>query len=178
MAKPSVDVRIADAGDRSYAAHAAEMIRRAARDNDIAVRQESLLLSKIESEQGVLALDGKRLVGFGFYSVWQDGTFVSHSGLVVHEDFRRHGLARRLKECLFAASRRRFPRAATMSLTASPIVRALNLSLGFREVPLSELTSDPEFWEGCLACRNHAEICLQGKRCCCEGMLLDPEFQP
>lgn len=175
MAEPAVEVRIGRAEDRDYAAAAARMIRRASRENDIAEREESLLLSKIERGRSVLALSGDRLVGFGFFSVWEGGAFVSHSGLVVHEDFRGHGLARQLKECLFTATRAQYPHAKTMSLTSSPIVRKLNLSLGFRDASFEELTTDPEFWAGCNACRNVDEMREQGKQCCCEGMLLETE---
>ena len=56
-----------------------------------------------------------------------------------------------------------------MSLTTSPQVKKLNLSLGFHVVPLDQLADDPAFWEGCKTCRNYAEVKARGERCCCEG---------
>jgi hypothetical protein len=53
-------------------------------------------------------------------------------------------------------------------------VRALNLALGFRAVPLERLTSDPAFWEGCNTCRQQAIARAKGDPCCCEGMILEP----
>ena len=100
---------------------------------------------------------------------------MSHSGLVVRPDAQGLGLGRRLKTVLMESSRRQLPRATLMSLTTSPQVKKLNLSLGFRLVPLERLTDDPAFWEGCKTCRNYAEVQARGERCCCEGMILEPE---
>lgn len=170
-----VEVRLAGPDDAGHAGAAASLIRDAAGDADIAVREESFLRAKIESGRAVLALDGDVLVGFGYFSEWEGGRFVSHSGLVVRADQRGKGLGRRLKVALLEASRRRFPRATTMSLTSSEAVERMNLSLGFHRVPLSALTQDEEFWKGCLTCRNHARARAEGKRCCCFGMILPPE---
>lgn len=173
-----VDVRIGRPGDGDWARAASALIRRAAKSHDIARRAVPFLRSKIESGRAVLAFHRGELVGFGYFSEWEEGRFVSHSGLVVRDDFRGRGLGRRLKERLMQASRRRFPRAVTMSLTTSPSVLAMNRSLGFRFVPIERLTSDPAFWEGCRTCRNYAEVQARGERCCCRAMLLHPGRPP
>jgi GNAT superfamily N-acetyltransferase len=167
-------VRIARAEDAVHAPAAARLIRAASRGHDIARRSSALLRSKIASGRAVVALQDGELVGFGYFSDWEGGKFVSHSGLVVRDDLRGHGLGRRLKERLLRASHRLFPHASTMSLTTSPAVEAMNRSLGFRKVPLSRLTRDPQFWEGCRTCRNYLRVRREGRRCCCDAMLLLP----
>lgn len=172
----SDDVRVVvgDPGLVPYAEQASEMIARAAVDNDIAERSPELLAHKIATGRAVLALRGEELVGFGFFSEWEGGRFVSHSGLVVDPSCRGRGLGRALKTKLFEASERMFPDATTMSLTTSEPVAAMNLSLGFRYVPYEEMTTDPAFWEGCRTCRNFEQVRREGKRCCCRGMIRPP----
>ncbi len=178
MPNDNVTVRIASILDVPYAGVAERLIREAAADHDIALRPREMLEEKIRGEQAAVAIVNGELIGFGYYSAWEDGKFVSHSGLVVREDYRGRRLARELKLKLFEASRRRHPDATLMSLTTSPAVKALNLSLGFEEVPIERLTTDPAFWEGCKACRNYERIRAEGKKCCCEAMILEPEDVP
>lgn len=171
-------VRTSGPKDAGWAGQAAALIREAARSHDIAVRTEDVLRSKLRSGRAVLAFDGAELVGFGYFSEWEGGRFLSHSGLVVRDDRRGAGLGRALKMALFEASRVRFPQATVMSLTTSPEVMALNRSLGFRPVPFEEMTKDEEFWRGCETCRNWEETRRLGKKCCCQGMILSPGSQP
>jgi GNAT superfamily N-acetyltransferase len=169
-----VEVRISDERDLVHATAAQALIARAAADNDIAPRELAFLEQKIRTGRAAVALADGELIGFGFFSEWEGGAFVSHSGLVVDDAWRGQHLGRRLKTCLFEASERRFPRATTMSLTTSEAVKAMNLSLGFRVVPLDRLTSDPAFWDGCRTCRNYERVQQAGERCCCEGMIRPP----
>ena len=169
--------------DVHLAEQAAALIAEASSEYDIAQRDPAWLAKKIEARRAALALvpdpsGGEQLVGFGYWSSWEADRFVSHSGLVVRPDQRGTGLGSQLKRVLFESSRRQLPAASLMSLTTSPQVRKLNLALGFRIVPLDELTRDPAFWEGCKTCRNYAEVQARGERCCCEGMLLRPEDAP
>lgn len=168
------EVRESGPADERLAGVASALIESAAEEHDIAQREPAFLRTKISAGQAAVALLEAELVGFGYWSAWDAGRFVSHSGLVVRPDLRGVGLGRELKRCLFASSRERLPAAALMSLTNSPEVRAMNLSLGFRVVPLEDLPDDPEFWKGCDACRNIERVRSEGLRCCCEAMLLDP----
>ena len=170
-------VRESTPEDVRFAPAASELIATVAGDFEIALRSPEWLRAKIEKRRAVLALRGDELVGFGYWSAWENDAFVSHSGLVVRPDMRGTGLGRRLKDVLFESSRRQLPEAKLMSLTTSPQVRRMNLSLGFRPVPLERLTSDPAFWEGCKGCRNYAEVQARGEKCCCEGLLFDPAEQ-
>lgn len=174
MAPPEVQVRPSGPDDVAHVEAAAALIAAAARDHDIAEREAGFLTEKIVTGKAAVALEGERLVGFGYYSAWEHGAFVSHSGLVVEPDRRGRGLGRRLKMALFEGSSARYPDAVTMSLTTSPQVRAMNLSLGFRPVGFGEMTTDEAFWDGCKTCRNYAKVLARGERCCCEGMILLP----
>ncbi len=169
-----VEVKVGGAGDVHHAERASAMIAAAASEHDIAEREPELLSGKIASGRAVLALRGRELVGFGFFSEWEGGKFVSHSGLVVDPSLRGRGVGRALKMALFEASERMFPEAVTMSLTTSEPVRAMNLSLGFAVVPFEDMTVDPAFWAGCRTCRNYEEVQRAGKQCCCEGMIRPP----
>lgn len=177
-AADAVEVRLATASDAPLASIASALILEASADADIAPREVEFLRTKIETGRAAIALAGDDLVGFGYYSEWEDGKFVSHSGLVVRKDQQGIGLGRRLKEQLFLASRERFPNAATMSLTTSKAVEQLNLSFGFQHAALDTLTTDPAFWAGCLPCKKYPEVQAAGKKCCCFGMLLPPEGSP
>ncbi len=169
-----VEVRIALPSDGDLSEAAEKLIENAVKGADIARRCQHLLRQKIEAGHAAVAISGGQLVGVGYFSAWQDGKFVSHSGLVVREDHQGEGLGRKLKERLFEASRREFKDASIISLTTSPAVEALNLSLGFEKVPLSEFTTDPAFWKGCETCRNYEQVQRAGKKCCCFGMILRP----
>lgn len=169
-----VRVRASGALDGGFAEVAARLIDQAAGEHDIARREPGFLRSKLVSGRAALGLVGDELVAFGYWSEWEEGRFVSHSGLVVSPAYRGRGLGRRLKLVLFDSSRSRFPEATLMSLTSSEAVKALNRSLGFRVVPLERLTTDPAFWKGCETCRNVAEVRARGSRCCCEAMILEP----
>jgi len=172
---PVSEVRESRPDDVELAVAASALIEAAARENDIALRAPAWLASKIAQGRAAIALAAGELVGFGYWSAWEEGRFVSHSGLVVRPSHQGIGLGRRLKLVLFESSRRALPRATLMSLTTSPQVKALNLSLGFRVVPLERLTGDPAFWEGCRTCRNYEDVRGRGERCCCVGMILESE---
>jgi GNAT superfamily N-acetyltransferase len=173
-----IEVRSSRAGDEGLAEAAAELIREAAKDWDVAVRPVDVLREKLGRGQAAVALLRGRLVGFGYWSSWESGKFVSHSGLVVRRDLQGLGLGRRMKLALFEGSRAALPRATLMSLTTHPKIKELNASLGFVPVPLERLTNDPAFWEGCKGCRNYEDVRSRGERCCCEAMILEPPAQP
>ena len=173
-----IEVRPSRAGDERFAEAAAELIREAAKEWDVAVRPIAMLREKLAKGQAAVALRRGKLVGFGYWSAWDQGEFVSHSGLVVRKDLQGVGLGRRLKLALFEGSRAALPRATLMSLTTHPKIKELNASLGFVPVPLERLTRDPAFWEGCRGCRNYEDVKKRGEICCCEAMILEPPPLP
>jgi len=169
-----IEVRESRPDDVRFAEAAAQLIDAVADDHDIARREPAWLAKKIEAGRAGLAIEDDELVGFGYWSEWEGGKFVSHSGLVVRRDKFGTGLGKRVKMIMVESSRRALPAATLMSLTTSPSVKKMNLALGFRVVPLELMTKDESFWDGCKTCRNYAEVQARGAKCCCEGMILEP----
>ena len=92
------------------------------------------------------------------------------------QDFRRCGLATKLKHFAFTESRKMFPEAKLFGLTTSSAVMTINSELGYRPVTYSELTSDGEFWKGCQSCVNFKTLMEKDrKNCFCTAMLFDPK---
>ncbi len=117
-----------------------------------------------------------RFAGFSYIESWGGKSFVANSGLIVAHEFRGLGVAKRIKEQTFILSRHLFPDAKIFSITTGAAVMKMNYEFGFRPVPYSELTDDPEFWKGCEGCR-HFDILKSHdyKMCICTGLLYDPE---
>lgn len=147
-----------------------------ARGTGIAGRSPAYLRQKMLDGKAVIAtgLNGK-WVGFTYLDVWEEGRFISQSGLIVEPAFRQHGVAKRLKEALFTLSRQLYPLAKIFSITTSQAVMRLNTQFGFRPVAFSELPQEARFWEQCTTCQN-CDILARtgGKYCLCTGMLYEP----
>lgn len=145
------------------------------RGTGIAGRTPDYIRQKMQAGTAIIAtLPDGRWVGFTYLDTWDNGAFVSQSGLIVAPDFRHQGVAHRLKQALFTLSRRLFPDAKLFSITTGQLVMDLNRELGFRPVAFSELTHDAQFWQQCVTCRN-CDILARtgGKYCLCTGMLFD-----
>jgi len=170
-----LEVRGSGPADECFAENASALIRAAAVDNDIALRSVEWLSEKLRSGKAALAIFDGELVGFGYWSAWEGGAFVSHSGLVVRSEAQGRGLGRRLKLVLLESGRKAYPDAKVISLTTHPAIKRLNRSLGFVDVAIETLTRDPDFWAGCAGCRNYPEVKRRGGICCCDAMMLDPK---
>ena len=145
------------------------------RGTGIATRSPEYIAEKMQSGKAVVALDGDRLVGFSYIETWSHGLYVANSGLIVDHEYRNHGLARKIKHAIFDLSRKKYPDAKIFSITTGLAVMKLNTELGYRPVPFSELTDDPEFWKGCTGCKNYDILERNERRMClCTGMLYDP----
>ena len=97
-----------------------------------------------------------------------------NSGLIVSPQFRKLGLARRIKEAIFNLSRTKFPEAKIFGLTTGLAVMKINSDLGYKPITYSEITQDENFWSGCKSCVNY-EILLakEKKNCLCTAMMYD-----
>ncbi|MDE5690569.1 MAG: GNAT family N-acetyltransferase, partial [Duncaniella sp.] len=116
------------------------------------------------------------LIGFSYIESWEHGDYVATSGLIVDPEFRRLGLAARIKAKTFELARLRFPFAKLFSITTSLPVMKLNSQMGYKPVTFSELTDDEEFWAGCKGCVNFDILQRNNRRMClCTGMLYDPK---
>lgn len=147
-----------------------------ARGTGISGRPPEMLEAKMKKGEAVIAFasDG-RWAGFSFISAWEDGKYVSNSGLIVAPEFRHTGLAKRIKKEIFDLSREKYPDARIFSLTSSLAVMKINHELGFEPVTFSELTNDDVFWGNCKTCVNcPILISKERKNCLCTAMLYDP----
>jgi GNAT superfamily N-acetyltransferase len=145
------------------------------RGTGIAKRKPEYIRAKMEEGKAVIATseDG-RLAGFCYIERWEDRKFVANSGLIVHPDFRGLGLAKKIKTATFKLSRKRYPKSKLFGITTSPAVMHINSELGYRPVPLYELTTDPAFWKGCTSCPNYDILQRTEQRMClCTGMVVD-----
>ena len=147
------------------------------RKTGIAKRTPEYICDKIRAGKAVIAVcDDGRFAGFSYIESWGGKSFVANSGLIVAHDFRGMGVAKRIKEQTFILSRKLFPDAKIFSITTGAAVMKMNYEFGFRPVPFSELTDDPEFWKGCQGCR-HFDILRSHDytMCICTGLLYDPK---
>ncbi|MBO8480043.1 MAG: GNAT family N-acetyltransferase [Bacteroidetes bacterium] len=147
------------------------------RKTGIAKRTPEYICGKIRAGKAVIAVtDDGDFAGFSYIESWGGKSFVANSGLIVAHAYRGMGVAKMIKEQTFLLSRRLFPEAKIFSITTGAAVMKMNYEFGFRPVPFTELTDDPEFWKGCEGCR-HFEILKNHdyKMCICTGLLYDPK---
>lgn len=171
-------VRIATINDIRYAG---EIIKETeasaiARGTGIAKRSLESVAQKMRDGRAVIAVTSAGdWVGFSYLEVWEQGNFVSNSGLIVSPKYRNSGVAKSIKARIFKVSRRMYPNAKIFSITSGTAVMRMNSQLGFQPVAFSEITHDGEFWKGCRSCTNY-NILEQKKQCncLCTAMLFDP----
>lgn len=147
------------------------------RKTGIAKRTPEYICEKIRAGKAVIAVtDEGEFAGFSYIESWGGKSFVANSGLIVAHKFRGMGVAKMIKKQTFILSRELFPNAKIFSITTGAAVMKMNYEFGFRPVPFTELTDDPEFWKGCQGCR-HFDILASHdyKMCICTGLLYDPQ---
>ena len=146
------------------------------RGTGIAKRTPAYIKKKLESGDAVIALDGLKFGGFCYIETWENKSYVVHSGLIVHPDYRNQGLAKRIKSKIFEYSKEKYPDAKIFGITTGWAVMKINYELGYKPVTFSELTSDEAFWNGCRSCKNYDILERNDhKMCLCTGMLHDPK---
>jgi len=148
-----------------------------ARGTGIAKRNPEYIRKKMGEGKAVIATtkDGQ-FAGFCYIETWGHGNYVANSGLIVAPQFRKYGLATKIKEKAFELSRKKYPDAKLFGLTTSLAVMKINSELGYKPVTFSELTDDEEFWKGCSSCINYDILNrMNRKMCLCTGMVYDPK---
>jgi len=147
-----------------------------ARGTGIAKRTPESVAQKMRDGKAVIALTSAgKWVGFSYFEAWEQGNFVSNSGLIVAPEFRQSGVAKSIKDRIFRISRRMYPAAKIFSITSGTAVMKMNSQLGFQPVAFSEITHDDQFWEGCKSCPNYDILERKHKcNCLCTAMLFDP----
>ena len=148
------------------------------RGTGIARRTHEYIATKISEGKAIIALHGEKFAGFCYIETWNDAKYVANSGLIVHWDYRGHGLARSIKMRAFELSRKKYPNAKLFGLTTGLAVMKINSELGYRPVTFSELTDDEQFWKGCQSCVNYDILLRMNKtKCLCTGMIYDPAWE-
>ena len=106
-----IKVMVADASHEKYVDTILQTIADAAkvRGTGIAKRTHEYLTTKMKEAKAVIALSGDRFAGFSYIETWGNKQYVTTSGLIVHPDFRKHGVAKRIKDLTFTLARTRWP---------------------------------------------------------------------
>jgi hypothetical protein len=169
-----IKIEIGNASHAKYAQSICDIIEDAAkkRGTGIAKRKTEYVAQKLIDGKAVIALRGEEVAGFSYIESWEHGKYVANSGLIVAPQFRKIGLAKRIKENVFKLSRDKYPNARIFGITTSLAVLKINSDLGYKPVTFSELPQDETFWKGCSTCPNFDILTRTEKRMClCTGML-------
>lgn len=147
-----------------------------ARGTGIAKRTPEYVATKMLEDKAVIAVTTTgQWVGFCYIEAWQHGEFVANSGLIVAPEYRKTGIAKKIKKRIFDLSREKYPNSKIFGLTTGLAVMRINSELGYEPVTYSELTKDEEFWTGCKSCVNFDILMGKDrKNCMCTAMLFDP----
>jgi len=173
-----MDIVIANLEHIKYAEIICKTIDLSARDRGtgIAKRTTKYITEKIRNGNSVIALDNGKFAGFCYIETFSNKSYVAHSGLIVHFDYRKQGLAKKIKSKVFNYSKTKYPNAKIFGITTGLAVMKINYELGYKPVTFSEITDDPEFWKGCQTCQNYDVLKrTEQKMCLCTGMMYDPE---
>ena len=148
-----------------------------ARGTGIAKRSPDYIKEKMRDGKAVIAFTKDGIwAGFCYIETWSHGEYVANSGLIVAPEFRKSGLAKKIKKKIFGLSRQKFPEAKIFGLTTGLAVMKINSELGYEPVTYSELTQDEAFWAGCKSCVNYEILTSkERKNCMCTAMLYDPK---
>ena len=170
------EVLVANESHYPFASIICTMMEDAAkiRGTGIAKREPVYVQKKMAQGDAIIAMDGDFVVGFCYIESWDGKRYVANSGLIVHPEYRKTGLARAIKKETFQLSKRKYPEARLFGITTSLAVMKINSDLGYKPVTFSELTQDEAFWKGCQTCVNF-DILTRTNRtmCLCTGMVCD-----
>lgn len=177
-----VEITVAEQQHLCFAERICQIMEEAAkvRGTGIAKRAPQYIKEKISEGKAVIAIDTSenRFAGFCYIEDWSHGKYIANSGLIVDPDYRRQGLAKRIKKRIFELSRDQYPDAKIFGITTSLAVMKINSDLGYKPVTFSELTQEEAFWEGCQSCPNYDILNRTDKvHCLCTGMLYNPDAE-
>jgi len=182
LEQSNIIVRVAIPEDIIYATVITDEMAASAqaRGTGIAKRSPEYISKKMTEGKAVIAVTtDKKWVGFCYIEAWGHEKFVANSGLIVAPEYRKTGIAKSIKQRIFALSREKYPDSKIFGLTTGLAVMKINSDLGYKPVTYSELTDDDKFWEGCKSCVNYEILMSKGrKNCMCTAMLYDPAEHP
>ncbi|MFT5860604.1 MAG: N-acetylglutamate synthase-like GNAT family acetyltransferase [Flavobacteriaceae bacterium] len=165
--------------NKSHTVHAAficNMMEEAAkkRGTGISKRKPEYIQDKITEGKAVIAFHEGWVIGFCYIESWDNEKFVANSGLIVHPDFRKTGVAKLIKKRTFDLSKKLFPTSRLFGITTSHAVMKINSDLGYKPVTFSELTKSDAFWKGCQECKNYDILDRMNRTMClCTAMICD-----
>lgn len=173
-------IRLATVEDQRYAAIIASEIEASAKARGTGISKHSpeTLCQKMQEGKAVIALTkSDEWVGFIYMKTWENGEFVSHSGLIVSPQWRRMGVARAMKEKIFELTRQKFPEARIFGITTALATMKINSRLGLEPVTFSEIVHEDAFWNKCKSCVHYSVLKeAHFKNCFCTAMLFDPKI--
>lgn len=179
MEQSNIIVRVATPADIIYSSTITDEMASSAlaRGTGIAKRSPEYISNKMVEGKAVIAVTKDGIwVGFCYIEAWGHEKFVANSGLIVAPEFRKSGIAKTIKQRIFALSRQKYPEAKIFGLTTGLAVMKINSDLGYEPVTYSELTDDENFWAGCKSCVNYDILMSKDKKnCLCTAMLYDPK---
>ena len=171
---------IANSSHIKYAEIICDTIKESAkvRGTGIAERTPEYIINKMSKGDAIIAIDKDAFAGFSYIETWDNKEFVVNSGLIVHPNYRKQGLAKKIKRKILNHSREKYPDAKIFGITTGLAVLKINYELGYQPVTFSELTNDEAFWDGCKTCKNYDVLTRTDKTMClCTGMLYDPNHE-
>jgi GNAT superfamily N-acetyltransferase len=172
---------IPEAEDSKYAILIAKEMRASAlaRGIGIAYRSVESICEKMEKGHAVIATTTRGdWAGFCYLEVWENGRFVSNSGMIVSPKYREQGIAKSLKRQIFDLSRNLFPNAHIFCITSGSAMMKLNSKFGFEPVSFTEITRDLNFWQGCQHCVNYSILeSKKFKNCLCTAKFYEAGTQ-
>ncbi len=175
-----IRIEIGNKNHEKYAQAVCDMIDDAAkkRGTGIAKRKTEYIAEKLIDGKAIIALRGEEVAGFSYIESWEHGKYVANSGLIVSPNFRKMGLAKRIKENVFKLSRDKYPSAKIFGITTSLAVLKINSELGYKPVTFSELPQEEAFWKGCSTCPNFDILTRTNRKMClCTGMLAPSKIE-
>ncbi len=171
-------VRIATEADQKFAEDICNEMEESAkkRGTGIAKRAPEYIARKMANQNAVIAFIDDKIAGFSYIEIYDDGEFVTNSGLIIFPEYRKLGIAKKIKKEIFKLSKTKFKGAKIVSITTSSAVMKMNTALGFRPVTFEELPVSDAFWKGCQSCVNYDVLSRNNRKMClCTGLLYDKE---
>ena len=149
-----------------------------ARGSGISKRSAASVIEKIDRGKAIIAVtENGEWVGFSYIETWDDGKFVSNSGLIVSPQHRNQGVASEIKNRIFNLSRSKYPTAKIFSITSGLAIMKMNTRLGFEPVTYAVVAREPRFWDACKSCVNYDVLQSKNRcNCLCTAMLFDPQL--
>jgi RimJ/RimL family protein N-acetyltransferase len=178
MDEERIIVRLAIPADVMFAEEIIQETQSSAlrRGSGISKRSAASIIEKIDAGKAVVAVTSNgEWAGFSYIETWDNGKFVSNSGLIISPKHRNQGVASQVKKQIFELSRTKYPKAMVFSITSGLAMMKLNTRLGFKPVTYTEVARETSFWDGCKSCVNYN--ILQSKQrgnCLCTAMLFNP----